>query len=93
MIDTTMNKEVNYDVAITTEDNPFDPLADFDNWFNYDEEKGYHTCAYLARVAVTSNGLSDLDNDLAVEAAIDEIIDFNLLGNYKKVVRPRTNNN
>ena len=66
--------------ALTTSDNPFNPITQFDEWFEYDEEKGYHTCAYLARIAATSPQLSDIDNDLEIERAIDEICSINLLG-------------
>ena len=66
--------------ALTTTDNPFNPITQFDEWFEYDEEKGYHTCAYLGRIAATSPDLSDADNDLEIESAIDEICRINLLG-------------
>lgn len=70
---------------LTTEDNPYDPFNQFMEWYNYDEGHGYHTCAYLARVTRSSSALSDLDDEEAQNSAIDEIISFNLTGNYKKV--------
>lgn len=72
---------------LTTSDNPFDPFTQFDKWFAFDTSKGYHSCAYLARLANTSVDLSDSENDLAIEAAIDEIVQLNLLGIYQKVYR------
>jgi hypothetical protein len=72
---------------LTTTDNPFDPFTDFDNWFAFDESKGYHTCAYLARITITSDELSPADEELAIEYAIDEIIKINVLGIYKKVIK------
>ena len=72
---------------LTTIDNPFDPFTQFDEWFAFDEDNGYHTCAYLARITVTSDELSEADEDQAIENAIDEIIKFNLLGLYKKVIK------
>ena len=72
-------------VMLTTTDNPFDPFTQFDDWYLYDESKGYHTCSYLARIAKTSSELSDLDNEIEVARAIDEIVSFNILGIYKKV--------
>lgn len=71
---------------LTTTDNPFDPLTQWDDWKEFDESKGYYTCAYLARIAVTSDELSDVDYDLAVAKAIDEICVLNVLGIYKKIV-------
>ena len=45
--------------ALTTIDNPFDPFTQFDDWFRFDEAKGYHSCSYLGRIAKVSYGLSD----------------------------------
>ena len=76
-----------YETMLTTSDNPFDPFDRFDDWFAFDEQKGYHTCSYLARIARISNGISDDDNERTIEEAIDEIIALNITGNYKKVKR------
>ena len=70
---------------ITTTDNPFDFFTQFDDWYQFDESKGYHTCSYIARIAKVSNELSDLDNENEIARAIDEILSFNLTGNYKKI--------
>lgn len=72
-------------IMLTTIDNPYSPFTQFDEWFQFDEGKGYHTCAYLARIAKTSDELSEADEELAIFSAIDEIVEINLLGNYKKV--------
>lgn len=74
-------------VMLTTSDNPFDPFEQFDEWFAFDESKGYNTCGYLARIANTSSDLPDNLNDLEIEAAIDEICRINVLGLYEKVVK------
>lgn len=74
-------------VAVTTIDNPFDPIDDFDRWYSFDVEKGYHTSELLARVAFYSSELSEQDQMLIVEAAVDEIVSLNVTGLYKKVVR------
>ena len=75
------------DVCLTTADNPYDPFTQFREWYAFDSEKGYHTAEYVARIARMSNGISDEDNERAVEDAIDEIIAFNLTRNYRKVIR------
>lgn len=72
-------------VMLTTVDNPFNPLTDWDDWYNYDESKGYCTSGYLARIVKTSNELSESDQDEAIADAIDEIIELNPDGFYKKV--------
>ena len=63
--------------AITTIDNPYDPLEDFKNWFKYDMLMGYNTCEYLARFANTSEMFSPYENSLEVSHAIDELIRIN----------------
>jgi len=70
---------------LSTLDNPFNPFTHYDDWFNYDVTKGYCTCAYLARVAKSSDELSETDQSLAIDKAMDEIVSLNLLGNYIKV--------
>lgn len=71
--------------ALTTLDNPYSPFDQFDEWYAFDVAKGYNTCAYLARIAATSDSLSAADYTLEVNRAIDEILRFNLTGNYRKV--------
>ena len=72
---------------LTTKDNPFDPFEQFDSWFLFDVEKGYNSCAYLARIARTSDQFSDKENEKEVENAIDEIIKYDFMNIYKKVKR------
>ncbi len=72
---------------LTTIDNPYDPFTQFDDWKAFDEQKGYFTCNYLARVADSSNELSDADEILAITTAIDSIVSQNVLGIYKKVTK------
>ena len=74
-------------VMLTTSDNPYNPFTNFDEWFAFDEQKGYHTCAYLARITKTSSNLSDADYTQEVENAIDEILKLNLTGNYVKITK------
>ena len=72
--------------ALTTFDNPFSPFDQFVEWFLYDVEKGYDSCGYLARIAKTSDGLSDEENNKEVERAIDEIIKLDFMNIYKKAI-------
>ena len=72
---------------ITTFDNPYDPYEDFPHWYQYDCDRGYYTCAYLARIARTSDRLSDAENEIEIERAIDEIIKYDFMNIYKKVKR------
>lgn len=73
-------------VFLTTIDNPFNPNTQWDDWLRYDEDHGYGTVSYLARIVKTSDELSSTDNLLAIEQAIDEICELNILGIYTKFV-------
>ena len=70
---------------LTTFDNPYNPFDEFTSCFMFDEEKGYHSCAYLGRIAKTSEQLSDEENAQEIERAIDEIIKYDFQNIYKKV--------
>lgn len=70
---------------LTTVDNPFNPFTEYDQWQAYDAQLGYHTPSYLARVAMISNELSEADQSLAIEIAIDEIVRENITGVFRKV--------
>lgn len=70
---------------LTTYDNPYSPFEDYDEWFAYDSLMGYHTPGLLARVAVLSLELSELDQSQAVEQAIDYIVKENVSGMHRKV--------
>ena len=71
--------------AITTFDNPYDPIDQFTSWFIYDATKGYNTCGLLGRIARTSDQLSDVENEQEIERAIDEIIKYDVENIYTKV--------
>lgn len=73
--------------ALTTVDNPFNPFEQFTSWFLFDEEKGYHSSAYLGRIARTSDQLSDEENNQEIERAIDEIIKYDFTNIYRKVIQ------
>ena len=73
--------------ALTTLDNPYDPFDQFNQWFMFDTEKGYNSCSYLARIAKTSDEMSEQEYNREVERAIDEIITINPLGIYRKVTK------
>lgn len=70
---------------LTTIDNPYSPFDQFEQWFLYDVEKGYNSCGYLARIANTSEQLSDKENEEEIERAINEIIKYDFMNIYKKV--------
>lgn len=75
---------------LTTVDNPFNPFTHFDEWYTWDETQGYHTTSLLGRIVSMSDQLSDVDQSLAIEAAIDEIVQENVLGLYRKIAEDST---
>lgn len=74
---------------LSTSDNPFNPFTQFDEWHRWDTAAGYHTSAYLARIMITSHELSEADQSLAYEQAVDEIVREDVLGLYIKVAEPK----
>ena len=70
---------------LTTLDNPFSPFTQFELWRAFDEQKGYNSCGYVARIANTSDELSEEDQAIDIEAAIDEIVVLNPFGVHIKV--------
>lgn len=65
---------------LTTLDNPWNPFTHFDEWREYDESSGWHTLALLGRVVVTSDELSEADQELAIDDAMAEIVRENVSG-------------
>lgn len=72
---------------LTTIDNPFDPFTQWDEWYAWDQTSGYHTPGLLDRIARVSDELAEVDQHLAVQQAIDEIVRENVSGMHKKVKR------
>lgn len=74
-------------VYLTTNDNPYDPETEFALWYLFDKQNNYDSCEYLARIARTSEQLSDEENEAEIESAIDEIIKHDFRKVYKKLVK------
>ena len=81
------------EVRLTTFDNPYDPFEQFSSWLLYDNEKGYGSCSYLGRIARTSEQLSEEENNIEIERAIDEIIKYDFRNLYRKVKRTTEHRN
>lgn len=68
--------------------NPFDPFDEYELWKQFDTHEGFDTDGLLARTLSTSDALSEPDQDLAVEQAIESILsNISFAGLYKKVER------
>lgn len=79
------------DFMLTTNDNPFNPFDQFTQWLVFDKEKGYDCCERLARIAKTSDEMTEKEINEEVERAIDEIIKYDFLDIYRKVRRNDSN--
>ena len=84
MADDTSNPT---EYMLTTFDNPFDPFTQFDQWFAWDRQAGYNSPSLLARLVNSSDELSDADQVVAINDAIDEIVKENVTGMFRKVSR------
>jgi len=82
-----LKRIVEDEIMLTTLDNPFNPFTQWDQWFAFDRHQGYNTCDYLARIASSSHELSELEEALAINQAIKEILELNVLGIYIGVTR------
>jgi predicted dehydrogenase len=82
---TTTDTTEPIEYMLTTVDNPFDPFTQFEEWMQYDVSMGYNTAAFLDRIAKVSNDLSQPDQALAIQNAIDEIVQENVSGMWRKV--------
>ncbi len=72
---------------LTTFDNPYDPFDDYRAWYVWDSNAGYNTSGLLARLTKVSNEMSDSEYWEVVGLAIDEILERDVLGIYKKIER------
>ncbi len=81
-------------VALSTSDNPYNPITQYDEWYRYDNiEHDYSTQSYLDRVCHTTTELGDDLYYKDIEDAVDEAVKYNLISwlyqdvSYVKVVQ------
>lgn len=72
---------------LTTVDNPYSPFDDFQTWLAWDIRKGYHSTELLGRMVGTSDEQTASMLQLAINRAIDDIVEENVTGMFKKVSR------
>ncbi len=69
-------------MLLSTSDNPYNPFGQFDEWYAYDEDHGYHTSQYVARLTFSGDALSDAENQRAINEAVRKIYQVNPKGLY-----------
>lgn len=78
-------------VYLTTEDNPWNPFTNWDEWRNFDIVNRYFTCERISRLAPISDSLPDEINDETLEEAMNILMSKGVINkngeliNYKKV--------
>lgn len=72
---------------LTTIDNPYNPFTQFDEWLQFDIEKGHRTCELLDSNSYTSVELSESDNSAAIDDGMNKVINDDPLGLFIKVDR------
>ena len=80
------------EAMLTTIDNEWDPFDNFAEWYSRDLElarqQNRRSCAgYLAIIAACSDDVSDNEFNQVMNDAIDEIVELDLSGTFKKVTR------
>lgn len=75
------------ELYLTTFDNPFDPITQNDEWYNFDVGKGYCTCSYVERIVQSNNpNKTTIDvDDNEFDKAMIEIA--SMFPNMYKIVR------
>jgi hypothetical protein len=63
MIDLDALDLTNVVLHLTTVDNPYDLMKEFDSWYAYDLDQGRDTLAYLDRVYTSIGGNLDSDDE------------------------------
>ena len=71
---------------LTTTDNPFSPIDDYDNWSKFDHDHGYNTDELVARIVGPIDfDLPEVIVDEAFDDAIKWLFEWNPTGNYSIV--------
>ena len=72
---------------LTTVDNPYNPFEDFSKWYLWDEQNGYHSCERIARLIKDYPSMTEEEQKLANEKAIDAVINNDFTGLFRKVTQ------
>lgn len=72
---------------LTTVDNPFDPFTRWKDWLNYDISHDNGCCEIVGRLAATCPDSSPASNQHEYECAIDNFVNSDATGFYKKVTK------
>ena len=74
---------------LTTIDNPFDPFTELLQWLSFDKAAGYNSLERWYDEAEVLDTMSDVEQVLELERAIDAIVISDPIGIFKKVYETR----
>jgi hypothetical protein len=72
---------------LTTNDNPYDPFVDFDQWFMYDTDHKYNSSGVMMRIAHIEPDMTEEEENIEIERAIDQIIKYDFTDTYAKAIK------
>lgn len=80
------------EAMLTTIDNEWDPFDNFSEWYSRDlelarQQNRRSASGYLAIIMSNSDDVSDNEFNQVMNDAIDEIVELDLSGTFKKVTR------
>lgn len=70
---------------LTTRDNPYNPLEDYNKWMLWDADNQYFTSEYIARISEVSPDMDDAELEQRIDEAIQEILKYDTLEIYTLV--------
>lgn len=70
---------------ITTIDNPYSPIDDYDKWYIWDSDHGYNTTNYQARLINLPIDSLDYIMDIAIDQSLVYMIENDVFGIYKVI--------
>lgn len=80
------------EAMLTTTDNPWDPFDNFYEWYREDQRLAQDQCratccGYLAKLMPCTDEVSEEEYNQVQNDVIDEIVELDLSGTFKKVTR------
>ena len=83
------NIDISKEYMLSTLDNPYNPFTQYEEWYNFDCQKGYYTCSYLAREfeRLHKPYLTEEQKVKYIQEVIQHILDNDVSGIFCKVSR------
>ena len=85
MLDSMNELKAEQEFCITTKDNPYDPFTQWDLWYDWDEQIGYHTWSVLARICGDTSSMEPEEERLYNYDSMKRLMEINPL--YKIIFK------